>query len=180
MALFASGALTTDARAAAFNTYRPAPTFTETSTTSFYLPMRDGVKIAMQVVRPAKDGKPADGRFPVIWQAGLSLPGPPAAKPTPERALGDWSRLVRQGYVVVDVAPSRRWPSFGARRGYHDREEAYDSYEITEWLAKQPWSNGMVGMHGCSNTGEAVMHALTVAPPHLKAAWAGCFFLEQI
>ncbi|HWA23769.1 MAG TPA: CocE/NonD family hydrolase [Caulobacterales bacterium] len=161
--------------AAVFNAYRPAPAFSETSTTSFYLPMRDGVKVAMQVVRPAKDGKTVEGKFPVVWQAGLGLPGPPNPNLAPERALGDWSRLVKQGYVVVDVARRAAGPSFGIRRGYHDREEAYDAYEITEWLAKQPWSNGMVGMHGCSNTGEAVMHALSVAPPHLKAAWAGCF-----
>jgi putative CocE/NonD family hydrolase len=159
----------------AFGAYRPAPAYAEAVTTSLYLPMRDGVKIAMQIMRPARNGQPIDGRFPVIWQATLDLPGASPEQRQERGEGGDWARLVKQGYVIVDVARRGSGASFGIRRGYHDREEAYDAYEITEWLAKQPWSNGMIGMHGCSNTGEAVMHALTVAPPHLKAAWAGCF-----
>jgi putative CocE/NonD family hydrolase len=158
-----------------FGSYKVAPAYDEIHTSSMYLSMRDGVKIAIQIMRPAKNGKPVEGRFPVIWQAGLSLPGPPPENVPAARALGDWSRLVKQGYVIVDAARRAHGPSFGIRRSYHDREEAYDAYEITEWLAVQPWSDGKVGMHGCSNTGEAVMHALTVDPPHLKAAWAGCF-----
>lgn len=173
--VFACMLITQQAHAAGFNEYRPEPAFSETVTTSQYVTMRDGVKIALQLVRPAVNGKAAEGRFPVIWQAGLSLPGPPREGVPVERALGDWTRLVKQGYVIVDVARRAHGPSFGVRRSYHDREEAYDAYEITEWLAAQPWSNGNVGIHGCSNTGEAVMHAMTVAPPHLKAAWAGCF-----
>ncbi|MCP5144581.1 MAG: CocE/NonD family hydrolase [Gammaproteobacteria bacterium] len=166
----------TAVEAAAFNEYRPAPQYDEVDTTSLYLPMRDGVRIALQIMRPAKNGKPVDGKFPVVWQGTLALPGPPRpADPNADRIRADWSRLVNHGYVVVDVARRAHGPSFGTRRSYHDREEAYDAYEITEWLASQPWSNGNVGMHGCSNTGEAVMHAITVAPPHLKAAWAGCF-----
>ena len=161
--------------AAGFNEYRPQPQYTETVTSSQYLTMRDGVKIAVQIVRPAKAGKAVEGRFPIIWQAGLALPGPPREGVPDERALGDWMRMVKHGYVIVDVARRAHGPSFGVRRSYHDREEAYDAYEITEWLASQSWSSGKVGIHGCSNTGEAVMHALTVAPPHLKAAWAGCF-----
>lgn len=161
--------------AAGFNEYRPQEAYSESITSSQYITMRDGVKIAVQIVRPAKAGKAVEGRFPIIWQAGLALPGPPREGGPPERALGDWMRMVKHGYVIVDVARRAHGPSFGVRRSYHDREEAYDAYEITEWLASQSWSNGKVGIHGCSNTGEAVMHALTVAPPHLKAAWAGCF-----
>ena len=60
-------------------------------------------------------------------------------------------------------------------RGYHDRNEAQDAYEIVEWLAAQPWSDGKVGVYGCSNTGDAAMHVMTMRPPHLKAVFAGCF-----
>ena len=47
--------------------------------------------------------------------------------------------------------------------------------QITEWLSEQPWSDGNVGIYGCSNTGDAAMHAATVRPPALKAVFAGCF-----
>jgi len=159
---------------ARFGHYRPAETYTETSTTRIYLPMRDGVKIALRIDRPAKNGKAVDGRFPVIWHGNLSIdaesnwngsaPGLPAM-PT----------LTRYGYVVVQVARRGNGQSFGERRGYHDRNEAQDSYEITQWLAGQPWSDGKVGVYGCSNTGDAAMQTLTVRPPALKAAFAGCF-----
>ncbi|RZK03560.1 MAG: CocE/NonD family hydrolase, partial [Novosphingobium sp.] len=40
---------------------------------------------------------------------------------------------------------------------------------------RQPWSSGAIGQYGCSNTGDAAMHAMTVNAPHLKAVFAGCF-----
>lgn len=175
LAALAGAVSSAQAQPAAFGTYNPAPAFSESVTTSFYLPMRDGVRIAMQVSRPARNGVAVEGKFPVIWHATLDLPGAAPVERPDRGEGGNWARLVRQGYVIVDVARRGAGASFGVRRGYHDRQEAYDSYEITEWLAAQPWSNGKVGMRGCSNTGEAVMHALTVAPPSLKAAWAGCF-----
>ncbi|MGH8217944.1 MAG: hypothetical protein ACREUT_05175 [Steroidobacteraceae bacterium] len=33
----------------------------------------------------------------------------------------------------------------------------------------------MIGVYGCSNTGDTAMHAVSIRPPHLKAAFAGCF-----
>jgi hypothetical protein len=87
--------------------------------------------------------------------------------------------LTRAGYVVAVVARRGNGASFGVRRGYEDFTEGFDAYEITEWLAAQPWSNGQIGMYGCSNTGEAVMHALVARPPHLKAAFAGCFAWDR-
>ncbi len=83
--------------------------------------------------------------------------------------------LTQYGYVVVQVARRGNGQSFGTRRGYNDRTEDDDAYDVTEWLARQPWSNGRIGIYGCSNTGDAAMHAVAVAPPHLKAAFAGCF-----
>ncbi|MDH4272903.1 MAG: hypothetical protein OEW18_13105, partial [Candidatus Aminicenantes bacterium] len=35
--------------------------------TSQYLTMRDGVRIAIDVIRPAKGGKVAEEKLPVIW-----------------------------------------------------------------------------------------------------------------
>ncbi len=170
------------AQAAAFGQYRPAPLYSETVTTSLYLPMRDGVRLAVSVTRPAKDGKPVEGRFPVIWHHTLAISGPGAdGGPVGEGPHGyrDAPKLARQGYVVALVARRAQGPSFGKRRGYNDRTEAYDAYEIIDWLAVQPWSTGAVGVWGCSNTGDASMHAVTAANPHLKAAWAGCFSWEK-
>jgi putative CocE/NonD family hydrolase len=167
-----------------FGQYAPDPQFTATQTTSLYVPMRDGVRLAVSVVRPAVNGAPAPGRFPVLWQHSLGI----AAAGTDVGPLGDDARnrgyrgvptLARHGYVIVQVARRGQGPSFGRRRGYNDRMEAYDAYDVIDWLAAQPWSNGMIGVYGCSNTGDASMHAVTAGNPHLKAAWAGCFSWEK-
>jgi putative CocE/NonD family hydrolase len=155
-----------------FGDYHPAPVYTERVSRSFYLPMRDGVRLAMRVSAPAQNGKAVEGRFPVIWQAGLSTSeqaGPTGA------AYWTVPSLTQYGYVVVQIARRGNGQSFGVRRGYNDRTESDDAYEVTEWLARQPWSTGAIGVYGCSNTGDAAMHVMTSRPPHLKAVFAGCF-----
>jgi putative CocE/NonD family hydrolase len=157
--------------AAGFGQYKPRPLFAEEQVSSLYVPMRDGVRIAVAIHRPAVGGKPAPGRFPVVWHNALDIGAPPQ---------GNFlTALVRHGYVVAIAARRGNGASFGTRRGYEDLTEAFDAYEMNEWLARQPWSTGMVGLYGCSNTGEAVMHALKMRPPHLKAAFAGCFSWDR-
>jgi len=46
-----------------------------------------------------------------------------------------------------------------------------DAYDITEWLAVQPWSTGKIGMWGCSATGGSQLQAATTAPPSLVAVF---------
>ena len=159
-----------------FGHYRPAKLYTGQAKSSFYLPLRDGTKLAVTVARPAVGGKPAEGRFPVIWHHTLSATQQ-LADGTGPRAGGFAAipSLTDHGYVVVQVARRGNGQSFGTMRGYHDRNEAHDAYEVIEWLAAQPWSSGKVGMYGCSNTGDAALHAMTVNAPHLAAVFAGCF-----
>ncbi|HEX5789012.1 MAG TPA: CocE/NonD family hydrolase [Woeseiaceae bacterium] len=163
-----------------FGDYAPPPRYDDFVTSSFYLELRDGVKVAVRVDRPAVDGEAATGRFPIIWQHALSITvdrgaagGGAAGGGAP--GFRDLWTLTRHGYVVVQVARRGSGQSFGTMRGYHDRNEAEDAWEITRWLARQSWSDGNVGIYGCSNTGDAAMHAATVRPPALKAVFAGCF-----
>jgi predicted acyl esterase len=182
--LLAATALSSPALAqagpAAFGAYKPQDDYSQQVVTSFYLPMRDGTKIAVSLHRPAVDGKAVETPLPVIWHhtldieaAGVRDTGKTAADRQP------LSELTRGGYVVAVVARRGNGASFGTRRGYEDFTEGFDAYEITEWLAAQPWSDGQIGMYGCSNTGEAVMHAIVARPPHLKAAFAGCFAWDR-
>jgi putative CocE/NonD family hydrolase len=182
--LLAATALSSPALAqtapAAFGAYQPQDTYSQQVVTSFYLPMRDGTKIAVSLHRPAVNGKAVETPLPVIWHhtldietAGVRDTGKsPADRPS-------LSELTRGGYVVAVVARRGNGASFGTRRGYEDFTEGFDAYEITEWLAAQSWSDGQIGMYGCSNTGEAVMHAIVARPPHLKAAFAGCFAWDR-
>jgi uncharacterized protein len=166
-----------------FGQYQPRPLYSEAVTTSQYLTMRDGVLLAVSITRPFQNGKPVEGRFPVLWQHTLTIAAPGILALNPAGAMpggyGAVPSLAHHGYVVVQVARRGQGPSFGKRRGYNDRSEAYDAYEVIDWLAAQPWSTGAIGIYGCSNTGDASLHAVTAANPHLKAAWAGCFSWEK-
>ncbi len=56
---------------------------------------------------------------------------------------------------------------FGASEGGGSRE--WDSYDLIEWIADQPWCDGNVGMVGISGFGAEQLHAAKQEPPHLKA-----------
>lgn len=147
--------------------------YTETVRSSVYLKLRDGTRLAADIHRPAAAGKAVDTPYPVLWQHSLMRRRPPdQGDNSVIRRMPD---LVKHGYVVVEVERRGLGSSFGARRGYNDRTEARDAFEVTEWLARQSWSTGQVGVYGCSNTGDAAMHAASYAPPALKAVFAGCF-----
>ncbi|WP_375206479.1 CocE/NonD family hydrolase [Hyphococcus sp.] len=145
--------------------------------TSAYVAVRDGTKLAVNVYRPAIDGVAVDEKLPVIFSAT-----PYRARYRDESgeivdmALSDRHGMrshIAHGYVVVTADIRGKGASFGARRGFQDRTEAMDHYDLIEWAAEQPWSDGNVGMTGCSYLGGATMQAATVAPPHLKAVFVG-------
>src|ERR1700712_2277978 len=145
---------------------------------SQYVAMRDGTKLAVDLYRPKeKDGTVTEAPLPVLWMhtpynrryfastAGAGLAG--------EVYPGAAALLVEYGYVAAVVDYRGVYASYGKNEGYNRGEwvdgARLDAYDITEWFAEQPWSNGKVGMWGCSATGGSQMQALTTAPPHLKA-----------
>ena len=161
---------------ASFGHYDPPRQFTGQVHSTFYVRLRDGTRLAVTVARPAVGGQPAPGRFPVIWHHTLSATQEALDGTGPRSAgYGAMPRMTDYGYVVVQVARRGNGQSFGTMRGYHERNEDADAYEMIDWLGTQAWSNGIVGQYGCSNTGDAAMHAMTGDNPHLKAVFAGCF-----
>jgi uncharacterized protein len=175
LALACTLASAQEARVSRLGEYRGyAPLlYTEQLRQSVYLTLRDGTRLAADIHRPAAQGRPVDTPYPVLWQPSLMRRAP--ADQGNDSVTRRMPELVRYGYVVVEVERRGLGASFGARRGYNDRTEARDAFEITQWLAAQSWSSGQVGVYGCSNTGDAAMHAAGSAPPALKAVFAGCF-----
>ena len=55
------------------------------------------------------------------------------------------------------------------------KREAEDYYEMIEWAAKQPWSNGNIGTNGVSYLAVTQWWVASLNPPHLKAMipWEG-------
>ena len=70
------------------------------------------------------------------------------------------------GYVgvVADTRGKRLSPD--PIRPYE--QEANDGYDVVEWIAKQPWSDGQVGMRGGSYQGFTAWAAAKKLPPALK------------
>jgi hypothetical protein len=64
-----------------------------------------------------------------------------------------------------------RGSSFGTVYAGRMENEAnrWDLYDVIEWLAAQPWSDGAIGMCGCSYVGKTQFLAASVMPPLLKA-----------
>src|SRR6186713_2428455 len=117
---------------------------------SRYVAVRDGTRLAVSIYRPANGPTAVDARLPVVfaftpYRARFRAPD---GKVT-EAALGDnlgLRSLLRAGYVVAVADVRGKGASFGHRRGFQDRTEAQDGYDLVEWLARQPFSNGKVGM----------------------------------
>lgn len=115
--------------------------------------MRDGVILVADVYRPM-----ASGRFPVI------LTQTPYNK---ENIPGN-EYFVRRGYVHVVVDVRGTGGSQGTWQSFGDAEQR-DGYELVQWAARQPWSDGNVGLWGASYM--AINQFFTAAqhPPALKA-----------
>jgi putative CocE/NonD family hydrolase len=122
------------------------------------VPMPDGVPLAADIYRPARDATPAAGRFPTLLtrtpynKDGVSVEG---------------RYYAERGYVVVANDVRGRYASEGTWRMIVD--DPQDGYEVVEWIARQPWSDGKVGTFGTSYPG-GTQHALAeMNPPHLTA-----------
>ena len=118
------------------------------------MPMRDGVKLATDIYFPSRDGKVLDGRFPVILSRTPYGKSSTAAK-----------AYTAHGYVVIFQDTRGRVNSEGTWTWMSD--DVPDGYDTVEWIAAQPWSNGKIGMMGCSYVGATQHLAAMAKPPHL-------------
>jgi putative CocE/NonD family hydrolase len=83
------------------------------------------------------------------------------------RASAQVQDLARRGYVVAIQDCRGRFNSDGAFDPY--RQETDDGFDTVEWVAKQPWCDGSIGMIGGSYVGQTQWFAAARAPKGLKA-----------
>lgn len=126
------------------------------------LPMRDGTRMQFDVYRPK-----GAGRVPAIfvrtpynmnyWDVRLGAPADMTAQLT----------AVKRGYAYV--AANERGHFFS--EGNYDILGAplTDGVDEIQWISSQPWSNGKVGLVGCSSTAEWQMAVAAQAPKGLAA-----------
>jgi uncharacterized protein len=125
------------------------------------VPMRDGAKMQFDVYRP----KNAAGPVPAIfvrtpynmnfWDVNLGAPADMTSQ----------IEAVRRGYAYVGAN----------ERGHFFSEGNYDilgppltdGVDEIQWISSQPWSNGKVGLIGCSSTAEWQMAVAAQSPKGL-------------
>jgi hypothetical protein len=147
------------------------PIYNQWLRTSQYVAVRDGTKLAVDIFRPARNGKPVDDPLPVIWtQDRYHRADLEKGKLMTQLDQMPWLQtVIKHGYVVGVVDIRGGGASFGTWPAPFTRKEALDAYDITEWFAAQPWCSGRVGMYGRSYLGITQYMAASTAPPHLKA-----------
>ena len=156
---------------------------------SEYITIRDGTRLAADILRPTREGLTEAEQLPVIWANDRYL----RAIATEDTVLSQFDEtggsthfsqlkdIILYGYVAVIVEPRGTGASFGSRpAGPFMQEERLDIYDVTEWIAAQPWSDGNVGMFGQSYMGWSQYLAAAENPPHLKAIiqpWRASIFM---
>jgi uncharacterized protein len=145
--------------------------YTDLVVSSRYLTMRDGVKIAIDVLLPK--GLEPGAKIPAIldqtrywrsfalrWPFSLFVRG---ILNEPEKR-----RFVTHGYAWVDVRGT------GASYGHcpvpgFSTDQIRDEAEIVDWVIQQPWSNGKVGATGTSYGGTTAELLLANRHPAVRA-----------
>lgn len=122
---------------------------------NFFFTARDGTQLGAQLLLP--QGVPDSPRACILSADGYGRPNPD----------GDLVDLATRGYAGLHVRLRGSGDSGGEANLYN--EFGNDGYDIVEWMARQPWCNGKVGMVGTSLLGISQMLTAKEAPPSLKA-----------
>ena len=124
-----------------------------------WLTMADGVRLEARLFRP---------RLPTAQGPAL-LVSNGYGRDSPIGAAFDIQNFdfASRGYAVLHVSLRGSGQSEGINDLYGHYGE--DGAELVEWLARQPWCDGQVGMVGASLLGISQWLTAKQAPPHLRA-----------
>jgi putative CocE/NonD family hydrolase len=130
------------------------------------IPVSDGLELSanLWLPEPAVDGT-GPRRFPAIlemipyrkddWRAAS------------DESRGEW--LAARGFALCRLDIRGTGSSPGIALDEYTARETRDGYDAVEWLARQPWSTGKVGMWGISYGGFTAIQVALLHPPHLAA-----------
>jgi putative CocE/NonD family hydrolase len=120
------------------------------------LPARDGVRLATVVIRPK-----ADGSYPVLMLRT------PYATTSFDRLQDLHKKLFEKDYVVV--VQNERGTEWSEGEFGFLTKTTDDAMDTLDWIAAQPWSNGRVGLYGCSSSAENQLKLGAIGHPALRA-----------
>jgi predicted acyl esterase len=148
------------------------------------IPMSDGIELSADIFRPDNAEKfpgilgihpyPQQPQTAPIMPnsfSSVTFPHPGEEKGRGWIESGDPNFLVRRGYVQV-VANVRGVGKSGGTYDFMGSKEIHDVAEVIEWIAKQPWCDGKVGMFGVSYFAWIQIFTAALNPPSLKCIFA--------
>ena len=123
--------------------------------------MRDGVRLATDIYRPKDTSK----KYPIVfvktpynfnfWDVRNGVPGD----------MTSILEAVKRGYAYV--GQNERGHFFSEGEWDILGPPTTDGYDAIQWLSTQPWTNGKVGLIGCSSTAEWQMAVAAQGNPAL-------------
>ena len=128
------------------------PTYKTVTQTKVPVRLSDGTVLATDIERPD-----AEGKFPVV------LVRTPYGR---AMSMMDGDFYAKRGYVYISQDCRGRGDSTGEWDPFI--HEGKDGYETIDWIAKQTWSNGRVGMIGGSYLGYVQWAVAVLHPAALK------------
>jgi putative CocE/NonD family hydrolase len=132
-----------------------------------WIGLKDGTRLSARLWLPA-DARRAP--IPVVWEYI------PYRKRDFTRPYDDlWGHeLAQYGVAYARVDARGSGDSEGVLVDEYLDQELNDGVEVIAWLARQPWSNGNVGMRGISWGGINTLQIAALTPPELKAIMPMC------
>jgi putative CocE/NonD family hydrolase len=123
------------------------------------IPTRDGARMATDIYRPGRNGVPVTERLPVLLNR----------TPYDKQSLAAQAVFyAERGYVVALQDTRGRYRSEGTFSKVQPLDGT-DGADVIEWLARQPYANGRVGMWGSSFAAHMQAGAAQYRPPALGA-----------
>jgi putative CocE/NonD family hydrolase len=129
------------------------PAVAEVQKETVSVEMRDGIKLATDIYRDDS-----------VKSAPVVLMRTPYDR---TRAKGTAEKFAKAGYVAVMQDCRGTRASEGVIAPYNN--EGQDGYDTIEWISRQPWCSGRVGMTGGSYVGAVQWQAAVEMPPGLSA-----------
>ena len=132
-----------------------------------WIPLSDGIRVSATIWLPT---------------SAATVPVPAILEYLPYRK-DDWTiemdsirhpYLAGHGYAAVRVDMRGSGNSDGILEDEYLPQEQADATEVIDWLAKQPWCSGSVGMFGISWGGFNSLQVAALRPPALKAIISVC------
>ena len=87
--------------------------------------------------------------------------------------------LAGHGYACLRVDMRGNGDSDGLMADEYTAQELADGVEVIDWIARQPWCSGAVGMMGISWGGFNSLQVAALAPPALKAIITLCSTVDR-